>query len=104
MLFVFDREGEDELSNLLTAAWVAGRGDGCRRVATRSRPRPIRGKVPGKQGQRGAAAAADERRPEGHRRLRARRPVTVARRNRRIGSRKASCGRPRFTVKAYALQ
>src|SRR3984957_16126618 len=35
------------------------RGDGCRRVASRSWARPIRGEVPGQQDRRGPAAAAD---------------------------------------------
>ena len=45
------------------AMW--GGAHGCRRVASRSWPRPIRGQVPGQQGRHGPASAADRRMTSG---------------------------------------
>jgi hypothetical protein len=78
------------------------RGHGCRRVASRSRARPIRDEFPRQQDQRGPAAAVDGRRPQGHRRLRSWRPATAPRRNCRISWRKISSRRPDFAVKSFA--
>jgi hypothetical protein len=56
-------------------------------------------KLPRQQDLRGPAAAADGRRSQGHRLLCSWRWATVARRDRCVGRRKASCGLPRFSPK-----
>ena len=53
-------------------------------MASRSRPRPIRGEFPRQQDRRGPAAAADGGRPQGHWRFCCWRPATAARRDRRL--------------------
>ena len=71
------------------------RGHGCWRVASQSRSRSIRADLSRQQDRGGRPAAADGRRPQGHRRLRRRRPAPAPFGHRRRGRRCASSGAAR---------